>query len=201
VSSIHLRRASPDDAAAYARLMADEEVFSQLLQLPFPDASAWRKRLETPREAGQADIDLVAELDGEVVGQAALFSMGAAVRRRHAMGLGIGVAKPAQRRGVGNALIGALTDYADRWAGVLRIELTVWVDNEPAQQLYRKFGFEVEGRLLAWGLRGGRYVDAIAMARLHPASPALAARGGSPAAPVDRGSGDSRFPVTPDARA
>ena len=43
--------------------------------------------------------------------------------------IGISVAPEAQGQGVGTALMQAMCDYADRWMGVLRIELTVYVDN------------------------------------------------------------------------
>jgi putative acetyltransferase len=173
MNAIHVRRAGPDDAPAFARIMADEEVFSQLMQLPFSDPATWRKLLETAPEPGRADIRVVAELDGEVVGSAGLHSVAPNLRRRHALALGISVARPAQGRGVGTALMHALIDYADRWAGVLQIELTVWADNERAIGLYRKFGFEIEGRLRAYGLRDGRYDDVVAMARLNPRPPTL----------------------------
>ena len=173
MNTIQVRRAGSEDAPAFARMMADEDVFGQLLQLPFPDPAAWRKRLEAASEPGRADITLVAELDGEVVGSAGMHSAAPNLRRRHALMLGINVVKPAQGRGVGTALMEALIDYADRWAGVLRIELVVWVDNERAISFYKKFGFEVEGRLRAYGLRDGRYDDVLAMARLHPRPPVL----------------------------
>lgn len=67
----------------------------------------------------------------------------------------------------------AMCDYADRWAGILRLELTVFVDNAPAIALYRKFGFEVEGTQRAYALRDGEYADVYAMARLHPQPPVL----------------------------
>ena len=67
----------------------------------------------------------------------------------------------------------ALCDYADRWAQVLRIELTVFVDNERAITLYRKFGFRLEGTHRGYALRDGAYADVHAMARLHPQPPAI----------------------------
>ena len=90
----------------------------------------------------------------------------------HVVAIGLSVVADAQRQGVGTALMQALCDYADRWMGVLRIELTVYVDNVDAIALYRKFGFETEGRHRGYALRDGRYVDAFAMARLHPDPPA-----------------------------
>ncbi|MGE4051090.1 MAG: GNAT family N-acetyltransferase, partial [Piscinibacter sp.] len=71
------------------------------------------------------------------------------------------------------ALMAAMCDYADRWAGALRLELTVFTDNAPAIALYRKFGFEIEGTHRAYALRDGRYDDVYAMARLHPNPPVL----------------------------
>ena len=97
------------------------------------------------------------------------------------MALGIMVEKAWHGRGVGSQLMAALLDAADRWLGCLRIELTVYTDNAAAIALYRKFGFETEGRHRGYALRDGRYVDAFAMARLHPDPPAAAlAAGGKP---------------------
>ena len=79
----------------------------------------------------------------------------------------------AQGQGVGTALMQALVDDADRWAQVLRLELTVYADNARAIALYRKFGFEVEGTHRAYALRDGACVDALAMARLHPSPPTV----------------------------
>jgi len=169
--TITIRKAIPGDAAAYARMMSEVDVYSNLLQMPYADEETWRQRLTESCAPGKTDLGLVAELDGAVVGSAGMHPVGAALRRRHAMMLGISVAGHAQGKGVGSALMAALCDYADRWAGVLRIELTVFEDNQRAQALYRKFGFEVEGKHRAYALRDGRYVDAIFMARLHPGQP------------------------------
>ena len=166
---IQIRRGRPQDAAAITQLMADPEVFADLLQLPYPSEASWSQRL------AQAPVDqsvhLVAERQGQLVACASLVSPGTQTRRRHAMGLGISVAAAAQGQGVGSALTKALTDYADQWAHVLRIELNVFVDNQRAIQLYERFGFEHEGRLRGYALRNGQYCDVWTMARLHPHPP------------------------------
>lgn len=170
--TIGIRRVTTKDAAALAKLMSDPAVYGGLLQLPYPTEERWAAQLAGTGAADKADLSLVAELNGEVVASAGLYAPGQQLRRRHAMGLGISVARAAQAQGVGTALMNVLCDYADNWLNTLRIELTVYTDNEIALRLYRRFGFEVEGRFTGYALRDGRYVDAFAMARLHPA-PAL----------------------------
>lgn len=170
---IALRRAGPADAADFARLMADAEVFASLMQMPWPTESQWRERLSAPVKDDIADLHLVAESAGRVVGSLGLHPVGR-VRRRHVAMLGISVALDHQRRGVGQALMGAACAYADRWAQILRIELTVFTDNARAIALYQRHGFRIEGTHVGYALRDGRFADVHAMARLHPAPPAIA---------------------------
>ena len=171
-----IRRVRVADAAAFARHMSDPAVFGGLLQMPYPSEEAWTKRLTEQVGATNGDLMLIAERDGELLGGAGLNMPSGHARRRHVMSLGIHVSPAAQGQGVGSALMAALCDYADRWAGMLRIELLVYTDNARAIALYRKFGFEVEGTLRAHALRDGVYVDSLAMARLHPNPPALPPR-------------------------
>jgi putative acetyltransferase len=173
MSQITVRRANANDAAAYARIMSHPEVQPSLLQVPFTDEALWRQRLGEEFAPGSGHLPLAAEIGGVVVGTAGLHPVGASLRRRHAMALGIAIAPEAQGRGVGRALMQAMCDYADHWTQVLRLELTVFHDNARAIALYRRFGFEEEGRHRGYGLRHGRYVDALTMARWHPSPQAL----------------------------
>jgi L-phenylalanine/L-methionine N-acetyltransferase len=167
--TITIRRVTTKDAAALAKLMSDPAVYGGLLQVPYPTEERWAAQLSGTGAADKADLSLVAELNGEVVASAGLHATGTSLRRRHVMGLGISVAQAAQGQGVGTALMAALCEYADRWLNTLRIELTVYTDNEVALRLYRRFGFEIEGTFKAYAMRDGFYVDAFAMARFHPA--------------------------------
>lgn len=171
-----IRRATPDDADAYVRIMGELAVFSGLMQLPYPSVGFWREKLANTAGSTSIDVSLVAELDGVVVGSAGVHPVGPAVRRRHCAMLGISVLPESQRRGVGSALMQAICDYADNWAHILRLELGVYVDNAPAIALYKKFGFEIEGTNRAYALRNGVYVDSYFMARLHPQPPQLPMR-------------------------
>lgn len=161
---VSIRRAAVSDSDALAHLYAYPGTYSGTLQLPHPSAAMWRTRLERPPEEMVA---LVALVDGEIVGQAGLH-MEKNVRRRHAAHVGIGVADPFAGKGVGSALMAELVNLADNWLQLLRLELTVFVDNQAAQGLYRKFGFEVEGTHRGYAMRNGVLMDVHAMARLHP---------------------------------
>jgi putative acetyltransferase len=162
---ITVRRACADDSDAVWRIFQDESSYAGTLQTPYPSRDVWRKRVAEPPES---DFMLVALADGEVVGHAGLHKTASSPRRAHAMLLGIAVRADWQGKGVGRALMKALTDLADDWLPVVRIELTVFVDNERAIKLYRDFGFEIEGTHKAYALRDGRYTDTYAMARIRP---------------------------------
>lgn len=175
-SVITVRRGTTRDAAAISRIMAEPGVLANLMQLPYTSEELWAARMAENAVPGRLDLPLVAELGGELVGSCGLHPVGPAARRRHVMMLGISVASAAQGCGVGSALMAAMCDYADRWLGMLRLELTVYADNQAAIRLYRKFGFEVEGLHRGYAMRDGVYVDAIAMARIHPNPPGIAPR-------------------------
>ncbi|MEP7058405.1 MAG: GNAT family N-acetyltransferase [Caldimonas sp.] len=178
--TITIRRATIDDAAAFARIMGDPAVLPGLMQVPYADVALWRTRLAEFSAPGRLDLPLVAELQGEVVGMASLHPASPSQRRRHAMKLGIAVAPAAQGQGVGRTLMAALCDYADNWSGTLRIELDVYTDNPGALRLYEKFGFVIEGTHRNYALRNGAYVDSYSMARLHPHPPGIAAAPSQP---------------------
>lgn len=165
-----IRSQEPEDAAALSALMGQPGTFEGTLQLPdMPVAS----RLEFLQKVDAQSCKLVAVAEERIVAAAGLHAFHGALRRAHARTLGIGIARDWQGRGVGRRLITRLLDWADNWAGVLRVELTVHADNERAIGLYRAMGFAEEGRHRAYALKNGRYVDALFMARLHPAPPSL----------------------------
>jgi putative acetyltransferase len=170
---IVIRRPRVDDAAAIMATMGDAAVLPGLLQVPYPTEAMWRKRIEEmPVGPTTAELFIVAERGGRVVGNAGVHPL-PNVRRRHAAGIGMAVARDAQRQGVGSALLAALIDWADNWAQLLRLELTVFTDNDAAIALYRRFGFVHEGTHRAYALRDGVFVDTYCMARLHPNPPRL----------------------------
>ena len=170
-TGITIRALEPGDALEVSALTGAHGTFEGTLQLPdMPVAS----RLEWLQKVDPLSCRLVAVGQGRVVGSAGLHPAGNTLRRSHVRMLGISIAPGWQGRGVGRMLINRLLDWADNWAGVLRVELTVHADNDRAMALYRSLGFEEEGRHRAYAMKDGRYVDALCMARLHPNPPRLA---------------------------
>lgn len=161
-----IRRAEPSDLEAVKRIFMGPKVTWGTLQLPYALSDAWRKRLQEPAEGYYG---LVACMDGEVVGELGLITYPNVPRRRHAAGLGMSVRDDWQGKGVGSALMQAAVGMADKWLNILRLELEVYTDNEPAVRLYKKFGFVVEGTLRCFAYRDGQFVDVYAMARLRDA--------------------------------
>lgn len=163
--NIIIRRAEPDDYEALYKIYSCPRVIWGTLQLPFPSKEVWHKRL-AENESGK--FSLVALVEAELVGYLGLKTDPTRPRRRHAGGIGMAVHDDFRGRGVGTALLLAAVDLADNWLNLLRLELTVFTDNEPAVRLYKKCGFEIEGTLRRHSFRAGEYVDVFSMARLHP---------------------------------
>jgi L-phenylalanine/L-methionine N-acetyltransferase len=171
-ADITIRSQEPQDAEQVSAMMGSLGTFEGTLQLPdMPVAS----RIEFLQKVDHQSCKLVAVVGDRIVGAAGLHSAGASLRRSHVRQLGIGILREWQGQGLGRRLIARLLDWADNWAGVLRVELSVHADNDRAMALYRSMGFVEEGRHPAYALKNGRYIDVLTMARLHPAQPLLAA--------------------------
>ncbi len=165
--TITVRRAEPSDYEAVQRIFAGPNATSGTLQLPFSSVEQWRKRLAEPPEGL---FSLVGCVENEVVGLLGIHTSPQHPRRRHAGQIGMAVRDDWQGKGIGTALMQAAIDFADNWLNLRRLELEVFVDNVAAMRLYQKLGFSVEGTMVDFAFRDGRYVDSHAMARLRPAT-------------------------------
>lgn len=163
--TITIRRTEPSDYEAVQHICAGPKVVWGTLQLPFPSAEQWRKRLAEPPEGL---FSLVACVEhNEVVGHLGLHTFPHRPRRRHVGQIGMAVRDDWQGQGIGTALMQAAIDLADKWLNLTRLELEVFTDNAPAIRLYEKFGFTIEGTLVDFAFRDGQYVNTYLMARLR----------------------------------
>lgn len=170
MSVIAIERFTEAHVPGVTALYNEPAVCRQVLQMPYQSVDVWRKRLAASTER---QVQLVALNDGQVIGHIGLDQY-ARIRQGHVGTVYMGVVLDWQGKGVGSRLMKAVLEVADDWMNLRRIELTVYADNEAAQGLYRKFGFETEGRLRDYAVRDGVFADALSMARLraYPAYPA-----------------------------
>jgi putative acetyltransferase len=159
---ITVRKAEPSDAEAIWKCYTSPRVVRNTLQLPYRSLESVRELLT---KSGEGDHTLVAVVDGEVVGVIGLHTS-SRPRVNHRGEIGMMVRDDWRGKGVGAALMRAVIDLADKWLNLIRIELTVFTDNESAIALYRKFGFDVEGTLRKYAFCDGKFMDAYAMARV-----------------------------------
>jgi ribosomal protein S18 acetylase RimI-like enzyme len=87
--------------------------------------------------------------------------------------LGMGVVPSFRRRGLGKRLLNDIIERS-RYLRVTRIELQVLLSNVVALQLYRRYGFQIEGALPAARILDGVRDDLLIMCRWNDPSADLA---------------------------
>ena len=96
-------------------------------------------------ERSDNEVELVAILDGRIVGSAGITAVGGRRKVVHRARFGISILKEHWGLGIGRVLMESCIDCARR-AGYTQLELEVVADNERAVSLYRRAGFEEYGR-------------------------------------------------------
>lgn len=106
-------------------------------------------------------IQFVAEVDGEIAGNAEITKLSG--REAHVGRLGIGVKHGYRRIGIATRMIESLLQRAKKH-GLKIILLAVYSNNLPAIALYKKLGFREIGRTPKGVCWKGAYIDDIRMA-------------------------------------
>ena len=158
---MHIRPTRASDAPAMAELRRHPSVARNIYAYPSQrdeQVAAFMER-STPD-----DHVFVAELDGRLVGMAGLHVRDG--KARHSAHVGLAVHADFHGRGIGRALMVKLLDVADRWLGLVRVDLTTVDDNARAIALYQSLGFELEVTQRKASFVDGAYHDVLAMARI-----------------------------------
>ena len=117
--------------------------------LSYPDENSFDPEQEglflKAKTESANEIEIIAVVDGEVVGTAGIDAVGDKYKVKHRAAFGISVLKKYWGLGIGRALTGACIQCAKQ-AGYEQLELDVVADNERALRLYRDFGFKEFGR-------------------------------------------------------
>ena len=161
-----LRNGEADDAAGalenYVLTHAQTEWLSS-----YPDEISFTVEQEAQHLKRKADsareIELVAVVDGTIVGLAGVDSIGRLWKTKHRASLGISIDRAYWRLGIGDAMIQACIACAKE-AGYAQLELGVFEGNVAARRLYEKHGFRPLGVVpRAFRLRDGSEHDEVLM--------------------------------------
>lgn len=158
--SINTRIATEaDDAAILAVEAVSWDSSSGFPSMREPKESVFNERT-TPENY------VVAELDGKVVGYSRLMPKTPIAENAHVKGIyGLAVIPEARGLGVASKLLEASDEEARR-QGARKIALAVFATNEPAQKLYAKHGYVLEGVAKDEFLIEGEYIDNIMLAKV-----------------------------------
>ena len=143
-----LRNGTARDAAEVIRVFALTHAQTDYL-LSYPDENVMTVEKEAVYLQNKTDsgneIEILAEVDGVLVGLAGISCVGAREKIRHRAEFGISVDRACWGVGIGRALMNACIECAKR-AGYVQMELSVVAENEAAIALYKSVGFTEFGR-------------------------------------------------------
>ena len=160
-----VRPARPGDAASFLEHYTTVAAERRFIRTETVRGSVrhYRRRFRRPWTDDHVSLVAVAQQGGDVIGH-----LGAAredqAAARHVASLGMAVSPGWRGRGVGSALMALAIDWA-RSAGIEKLALSVYPDNEAALALYRKFEFVEEGRLVGHSKKSIGYLDEVVMGR------------------------------------
>ena len=160
-NKISLRRREKRDADALYCMFSQPLCRLGMILEPFSspsDVQAWFE------SNGSNNFEAVATLDDRAIGYSGLYPCDGT--QNHVGSMYLFVSDEFHNRGIGTLMMKALIATADILVGLRRVQLIVYCDNEQAIALYRKFGFQVEGRPECFVRRGGEFVSVYSMARL-----------------------------------
>lgn len=164
---IRLRAVEPADID----LLYDWENDTSLWDVGITLAPYSRKQLRDYVDSYTADIyasrqlRLMVSLLGtdETVGTVDLYDFDPVNGRA---GVGVLIAAPWQRRGIGLRALNLIADYCQRKLSMHQLYCIVGADNRPSRALFEAAGYKTSGRLRSWLLKDTRRLDAFIMQRL-----------------------------------
>ena len=143
-----LRNGTAEDGQAFLDIFNLTHAQTDYL-LTYPEESAHTAQQEADylmrKEESADEIEILAELDGTVIGTAGIACVARKEKTRHRAEFGISVDRAHWGLGAGRALTEACIECAGA-AGYAQLELTAVAENKNALALYRSVGFAEYGR-------------------------------------------------------
>jgi len=163
---VRLERLSEAHLGAVAAMLSDPDImrFTRVPEPTPPDfPEQWLALYEAGRRDGTREGFAVFDADGAFVGVALAFGID---RTEGEAELGYMVAPAARGRGMGTAMLRALTEWAFAETGVQRIRLVVDVENPASLRVAERAGYAREGVMRSVHFKNGRRIDAMLLSRL-----------------------------------
>jgi RimJ/RimL family protein N-acetyltransferase len=166
--TILIRSARPDDAPAliaHAKDVLQEGIFGVTRVEEFNMTEAKEREWVLEHNEAAGDLVLVADSEGVIAGLL-FFESGPRQRQLHRGALHMSVDRRWRGRGVGEAMLKVLLEWAKENPVIEKVGLSVLSSNTRAHGLYKKLGFIEEGRRPREVKLGkDEYVDEILMFR------------------------------------
>jgi RimJ/RimL family protein N-acetyltransferase len=171
MASVRLELLSESHVGAFAAMLSDPDVlrFTRVPD-PTPDdfPQQWLALYEQGRRDGTREAFAALDGDGEFVGLALAFGID---RVEAEAELGYIVAPEARGRGLGIAILRALTDWAFEATNAERLRLVIDVENPASLRVAERSGYVREGVMRSVHFKGGRRIDAVLLSRLRTDPP------------------------------
>jgi RimJ/RimL family protein N-acetyltransferase len=166
-ANVLIRPAQPSDGAALMAVVAAIDAETEFLGVPgqpHPWAERPEAELRSLIENRRGIVLLAVAPDGTIVGYLSAFAGNFTRVRGNIFIAVVGLRETFRGQGIGTRLFEAIEAWA-RERRAWRLELRVSSLNERGQALYRKRGFEIEGRIRSGVFRRGAWTDDFWMAK------------------------------------
>ena len=160
---VEIRQAEPADARDWVRHITEVAAEGRYIRTEEVRWTPRQMRKRFRRPWTRDELQVVAVSEGRVIGSLWVGRESNPVTS-HVASLGMSVDKEWRGRGIGSALMTEAFRWA-RWAGIEKLALTVYPHNQRAINLYKKYGFEEEGRLTGHSKKAYGYEDEVVMGR------------------------------------
>ncbi|KPU43099.1 putative ribosomal N-acetyltransferase YdaF [Oxobacter pfennigii] len=163
-----IRRATLRDAAEivrYSNVVGGESDFLSYGNNEFSYTIEQERQVIKDYTEVKNRLFLVAVIDGSICGTLTFWGNNRK-RLEHWGEFGVSVIKKYWGKGIGTTLLDTLIKWAEAGKIIKKVDLMVREDNYPAIALYKKMGFQIEGRIRRAMIIGGKYYDFLYMGRL-----------------------------------
>lgn len=164
-----LRNANESDAAALLHYLKTTAAETRFLMREPEEITLSLEQQEAflrGKEEAERELMLIAELDGEHVGNCSVSSLGNYERYRHRCSVAIALYQKYCGLGIGKQMLQTVLDVA-KTCGYEQAELEVVTTNEAAIRLYQSLGFEIYGELKhSMKYKDGSYADEYLMRKV-----------------------------------